>query len=512
MKNKLAILALILTIQFTVAQNFQTVEEVNDACSQLGFMGNEDAEIAVDNILDIIGVFRNFTIQECPDINNAVAKIIETASGNKERYILYDSEFFKRIDDKAANDWAAVSILAHEISHHLNGHALNNKGSNHKFELEADYSSGYYLGRMGATLEEAQSAIQTFRYEKATSTHPAKADRLNAIKRGWSKATGKVVIKTIEEKEIKAFDYYRKGELAFADYQFEKARNYFEDAEKLGYVDANYYLSYIHRVGLGVYVDTDKAYKYAEMGYSLGSIPTAYQLGKFLSEGIGVEKNSEDANRLFQKNFQINWFKEKYKKYNTAYYATAIGDMYQSGYGGVKEDYEKAVYWYKLAAKGGDLEGQNALAYMLVLGNGVDKDFDKALYWIKKSANLGYSGSLNNLGYMYKHGYGVEKDYSQAIYWYKKAVKIGCDSAQSNLGYMYKHGYGVEINYSLAVELFKKSANQGSETGKYYLGKMYLEGKGVSKDYDKAMYWIKKAAKQGEEDAQKRLTNLGETW
>lgn len=201
MKIKL-VLGVFLVVQFTVAQNFQTVEDVDSSCAQLGFMANEDAEIAVDRILSEIGLFRNFVLQECPNINNAVAKNIKTPTGHTVRYILYDNDFFNRINDKAANDWAAISILAHEIGHHLNGHSLNNLGSNHKFELEADYFSGISLAKMGATLEQAQSAIQTLRYEKATRTHPAKADRLAQIEKGWKFANREIKMKenkTVEE-------------------------------------------------------------------------------------------------------------------------------------------------------------------------------------------------------------------------------------------------------------------------------------------------------------------------
>ncbi|MDO6596699.1 hypothetical protein Q4512_07215 [Oceanihabitans sp. 2_MG-2023] len=197
MIKKLTLIGLFFT-NIAFSQNYQTTEEIDNACAQLGFMADEEAEIAVDRILEQIGLFRNFVLQQCPDINNAVAKNIKTSTGDVMRYILYDNDFFNRINDKAANDWAAISILAHEIGHHLNGHSLNNKGSNHKYELEADYFSGLSLAKMGATLEQAQSAINTLKYEKATRTHPAKKDRLLQIEKGWSFAND---IENQEEEE-----------------------------------------------------------------------------------------------------------------------------------------------------------------------------------------------------------------------------------------------------------------------------------------------------------------------
>lgn len=206
MKRTLLILAAICFTITVHSQNYQTVEEVDDVCSQLGFSSDEEAQIAVDRILTEIGIpSKSFKLRSCPNINNAVAKNIKNEKGDYERYILYDINFMKRISDNAANDWSAISVLAHEIGHHLSGHSLNNQGSNHKFELEADYFSGVALAKMGATLNEAQSAIQTLRYEKETSTHPAKADRLIEIEKGW-KTVSKNSSNTNLDDEDEAFN------------------------------------------------------------------------------------------------------------------------------------------------------------------------------------------------------------------------------------------------------------------------------------------------------------------
>lgn len=203
MKKLILLLLNCCFLQLAFAQNYQSIEEIDTACTQLGFMGDEEAEDAVDKILSQIGLFRNFTIQECPDINNAVAKNIDVGDGKKARYILYDNKFFEKISDKASNDWAATSILAHEIGHHLNGHSLNNEGSNHQWELEADEFSGFVLARMGSSLEDAQSAIKTLKREEATRTHPAKADRLDVIAKGWSRGSGKTItVREVNLEEI----------------------------------------------------------------------------------------------------------------------------------------------------------------------------------------------------------------------------------------------------------------------------------------------------------------------
>jgi len=93
-----------------------------------------------------------------------------------------------RINSATGNKWAAISILAHEIGHHLNGHTLDKVGSRPQTELEADEFSGFVLRKMGATLEEAQSAMALIASMKGSHTHPAKNDRLAYIATGWKSA------------------------------------------------------------------------------------------------------------------------------------------------------------------------------------------------------------------------------------------------------------------------------------------------------------------------------------
>jgi hypothetical protein len=147
-----------------------------------GFASDSEAQDALSNIMQFTGLPANFTIQAA-NVPNAAAVVHE---GN--RYILYNQFFMKRIKNETQTDWAAMSILAHEIGHHLSGHTLDQLGSRPDKELEADQFSGFVLYKMGATLEEARVAIDRLANDVGTRMHPPKSARLAAITNGWLKA------------------------------------------------------------------------------------------------------------------------------------------------------------------------------------------------------------------------------------------------------------------------------------------------------------------------------------
>ena len=136
----------------------------------------------ISSILKFTGLSPNFKIFRA-NIQNAVATII----GDK-RYILYDSQLLDYTDQKSNNYWSSMSILAHEIGHHLSGHTITKTGSNPHDELEADKYSGFILYKLGATLEQSTAAMRALGSETASLTHPAKSDRLRAITIGWNEA------------------------------------------------------------------------------------------------------------------------------------------------------------------------------------------------------------------------------------------------------------------------------------------------------------------------------------
>lgn len=144
-----------------------------------------EARDYINTILDKVNWKQNFTIREQNGMNNAYATII-----NNKRYIIYDNDFLENLDEYAQTKWASISVLAHEMGHHYRNHVIDSRGSTPAKEIEADYFSGYVMEKLGADLNEARAAMNQIASPQASSTHPAKNDRLTAITQGWNYARG----------------------------------------------------------------------------------------------------------------------------------------------------------------------------------------------------------------------------------------------------------------------------------------------------------------------------------
>ena len=141
-----------------------------------------DAGVMSKMILKAADKKANFLVAEAK-VPNAMAVLT-----NGKRYILYNPGFIERLTNVTGTPWAGISVLAHEIGHHLKTHTENGKTIPMATELEADEFSGYVLRKLGATLEEAQAAMKTLASERATRTHPGRDDRLTSIAEGWEVA------------------------------------------------------------------------------------------------------------------------------------------------------------------------------------------------------------------------------------------------------------------------------------------------------------------------------------
>lgn len=150
--------------------------------------GGSSGKQVVAEIMKYTGLPANFVVVE-GQVPNAAAVIMAGPDKVPRRVIAYNPSFMGDvIRATKANNWAPVSIMAHEIGHHLSGHTIVPGGSQPPIELESDKFSGFVLYKMGAPLKDAQNAIATLIPEADGQTHPGRKKRLAAIANGWTEA------------------------------------------------------------------------------------------------------------------------------------------------------------------------------------------------------------------------------------------------------------------------------------------------------------------------------------
>ena len=179
------------------------------------FSSNQEAQKALDKIIAVTGISKRFALYQCSGINNC-----EAITFRGIRYIFYDQNFMKSIT-ASAGSWTNLSILAHEVGHHVNAHSLDwlalasgeiqgiTLEQKRQQEIEADEFSGFVLAKLGATLIQAQAAIKSASDEgdDTYSTHPSRSKRLSAIERGYNQAKG-ITNKPYATVSLTAEDYF----------------------------------------------------------------------------------------------------------------------------------------------------------------------------------------------------------------------------------------------------------------------------------------------------------------
>ena len=168
--------------------------------------------------------------------------------------------------------------------------------------------------------------------------------------------------------------------------------------------------------------------------------------------------------------------------------------------------FEEALYWYKLAAEGGQLECWYCVGSAYENGRGVEKDlayaaacYEKGLAQKKDTGKK--VGCANCLGSLYYEGTGVEKDYARAFrlltYGYEHNTKFGV----CYLGKCYFRGLGTVQDYVKARE-FLEQVDWKNREAFYMLGVIYGQGLGVPADIKKGVEYLLKAEDNKEAKAE----------
>ena len=377
------------------------------------FSTYRNADIALDKILDVTGMSKRFVLKECNDISNCVATAYKGI-----RYILYDRDFMDAIATRT-NSWSNMSILAHEIGHHVQGHSLDlvlyatesaevpTLSESRQMELEADEYSGFVMYKLGASLSQAQEAIRLISTndDDSYSTHPARDKRLRAIERGYNKAKGQGSNNdnSTNSSTLTAEDYFYKAYNNESDWQY-KIDNY----TKCLRIDPDY----------GPWAYSNRGIAYSELG------------------------NNEDAIADFTRALRID------PDYANAYNNRGLSYQKLGNYNDAIADYTRALR----------IDPDNAVAYnnrgtaYSKLGNYNDAmaDFTRAL-----RIDPDYTDAYNNRG----TAYGKLGNYNDAIADYTRAIRINPDHAAA-----YKNRGIVKENAGLPYcSDYKKACDLGKE-------------------------------------------------
>lgn len=164
---------------------------------------------------------------------------------------------------------------------------------------------------------------------------------------------------------------------------------------------------------------------------------------------------------------------------------------------GIDVNYEKAAYYYEMAAKNGDIKAMNIYATMLSKGKGVPKDSEKAAHYLEMAADKGYIVAMLNYAIVLSHGEGVKMDKKKAAQYYKNAADKGDPRAMNNYALMLSTGDGIEKNKTEASCYYKKAADMGDCKAMYNYANMLYKGDGIQIDKKEAANYYKKAADKG---------------
>lgn len=149
-------------------------------------------------IFDKVSGFTNLrsNVYTVPVINKSVN--VEICPGDRN-YIVYNAEWVRSLYTETNSLWVLYAVMAHEIGHYVRGHQHTQLGSNPQIELEADEYAGEVLAKMGASLNDAQTAFRSDKMKQPSHTHPPINERLKFVEAGWSKV-GKPLISEASEK------------------------------------------------------------------------------------------------------------------------------------------------------------------------------------------------------------------------------------------------------------------------------------------------------------------------
>ena len=168
---------------FNLKKGFYNIGQTREYITKEARLGDDSG---IPDVIQEIQTTLNFNIPIKVFIAKEEDNCFASTGNNGVRMIIADQLFLNRVNKASGTKWAAISIIAHEIGHHIAGFTKN--ASQLDSELDADYWSGYILRKLGASKEASVKCILHFGTEYDTNSHPNKYSRAATIKQGWDDA------------------------------------------------------------------------------------------------------------------------------------------------------------------------------------------------------------------------------------------------------------------------------------------------------------------------------------
>jgi len=314
---------------------------------------------------------------------------------------------------------------------------------------------------------------------------------------------------------------------------YELAADYFEKAisQDNACCNAYYNLAIFYKTEDNPKKNLEKSILYYENAAKIGSVEACNYLGRVYSEGLLEEKvQYELAIQFFTEAIALDptyspsyfnlgtlYRNDDYPGHNNQialdYYEKAsdagnmdatfyLGKVYSNGLLERTIDFDRSNQYYDYIISQ-DEKNANAYYYLAInLRNDENpkKDYEKSMELDCKASNMGSSIASNDLGVVYTNGlYAQDVDTKKAQEYLEKAIEQDKKNATAyyNLAGLLLNSATEASETHLVINYFMKASDLGNVKASNYLGRIYHEGLlKQNVDYQKATSYFEKAIEQ----------------
>lgn len=186
-----------------------------------------------------------------------------------------------------------------------------------------------------------------------------------------------------------------------------------------------------------------------------------------------------------------------------------LGQCHEKGIG-AEAKVEKALTFYRVAAKLGSVEALHTFGAILLYGEcGIEKDLSTGMFYIQlavKQADSSYPYPFFDLAKCYDPDNPgcITKDAEYAFEIYQSGAHLGCPNCQHRIARAYEYAeLNAEMNMEESVFWYQKASRNGHVDAQLMMSTFYFRGvpNVLEADSVQAYFWALKAACKGHPNA-----------